>query len=117
MPLLLQALDLPDPDLRTNVINTLTLLTNQSPDAVAPHATTIVHSLLSTALDTSSTNTEARIASLKCLSVIPEKLQYLTLQSVKAEVIKELGKVLDDKKKQVRREGVDCRSKWYLLTG
>lgn len=118
MPLLLRALDLPDTDLRANVIDTIALLTRESPEAVTEHASTIIISLLTNALDLSaSSNTSTRIAALKCLAVFPEKLSYLTIQQQKLPVIKGLGQALDDKKKIIRKEAVDTRAKWYLLSG
>ena len=116
MPLLLRALDLPDTDLRGNVIGTIALLIRESPDAVSDHSSTIITSLLTNASDTTANN-PTRISALKCLAVFPEKLPYLTLQHQKHNVIKGLGAVLDDKRKAIRKEAVDCRSKWYLLSG
>jgi DNA repair/transcription protein MET18/MMS19 len=103
-------------DLRGNVIDTIALLTRESPDAVSEHASTIIISLLDNSLNT-SINIDTRIAALKCLAVFPEKLAYLTIQSQKVPVIRGLGKVLDDKKKAIRKEAVDTRAKWYLLSG
>jgi DNA repair/transcription protein MET18/MMS19 len=39
------------------------------------------------------------------------------LHSQKAVVLKELGKAVDDPRKDVRRAAVECRSKWFLYSG
>ena len=51
-----------------------------------------------------------RIAALKYLSVLPTLVRYDVLHPSKPVVIRELGKVLDDPKKSVRKEAVDTRS-------
>lgn len=35
------------------------------------------------------------------------------LHKQKAEVIKELGKAVDDRIRDVRKEAVECRARWY----
>jgi hypothetical protein len=41
-------------------------------------------------------------------------VRYDVLHPIKPFVLRELGKALDDKKRAVRKEAVDCRSKWYV---
>ena len=42
-------------------------------------------------------------------------IRYDVLHPIKAQVLKELGKALDDKKRNVRKEAVDCRARWCVL--
>lgn len=46
LPLLLRALDLPELDLRANVVDTLALLVKDTPEAIKGHAESIVSTLL-----------------------------------------------------------------------
>lgn len=71
LPLLLRALDLPELDLRAHVIDTFSLLVQNSPDTFKDQIPTIVSALLENALCSDpSKDTEAGIVSLSfpCLS-------------------------------------------------
>ena len=50
-----------------------------------------------------------RIAALRYLGVLPSIVRYNILHPQKSYVIRELGKVLDDPKRAVRKEAVDAR--------
>jgi len=58
---------------------------------------------------------KVRMAALKCLSEFPTSLRYDILHPYKAQVLKELGKTVGDRKRLVRREAVECRAKWFVL--
>ncbi|KAI8089741.1 RNAPII transcription regulator C-terminal-domain-containing protein [Halteromyces radiatus] len=63
--------------------------------------------------------TKIRRNALRCLSRYAQvaqstkKIEMLRLYVPK--VIKRLGMALDDKKRLVRKEAVDCREQWYML--
>jgi DNA repair/transcription protein MET18/MMS19 len=46
------------------------------------------------------------------LAIIPDVIRHDSLHTVKAGVLKELGRGLDDPLRAVRREAVECRAKW-----
>lgn len=58
-----------------------------------------------------------RISSLNFLAVLPKHIPYTTLHPQKAMILKELGRAVDDPRRDVRRAAVDCRSKWYMYSG
>lgn len=49
------------------------------------------------------------MAALKYIGVLPRVVRYDVLHPHKTAVIRELGKVLDDPKRSVRKEAVDAR--------
>jgi DNA repair/transcription protein MET18/MMS19 len=53
-----------------------------------------------------------RIAALRYLGLMPLVLRADILQPQKSLVLRELSLILDDPKKNVRKEAVDARSKW-----
>ena len=55
------------------------------------------------------------MASLKYLAVLPKAVRYDVLHPLKASVIRELGKTLDDPKRAVRKEAADARAAWYVF--
>ena len=56
-----------------------------------------------------------RVAALHCLQLMSMKFVYSKLHSHRLFVIKELGRVLDDKKRIVRQLAAIVRNEWILL--
>lgn len=114
IPLLIQSLSLPDSTLRVSTLETFRLAVTEAPDAMTPHVRAIISTLLGL-LDAAGQRNplEVRIAALKCLAQIPVVLPKDVLQPHMQFVLKQLAKPLDDKKRLVRKEAVDCRAKWY----
>ncbi|KAK4050301.1 hypothetical protein OIV83_003622 [Microbotryomycetes sp. JL201] len=121
MPLLVTSLDLDDASLRSNVIDTLTVL-------VKENASDIEHSIPNLALKALQAATcdqhvvtkpavTLRISALNFLASLPSQVPYVVLHPHKAVILKELGKATDDPRRDVRRAAVDCRSKWFLYSG
>ena len=58
------------------------------------------------------------MTSLKCLSKLrelsPEIIPYSKLHPMKVLVLKSLGKVIDDKKRVVRKFAAKVRNEWML---
>ncbi|KAG5652051.1 hypothetical protein H0H81_006471 [Sphagnurus paluster] len=112
MPLLLRGLDLPDFDIRADVIDTL--LTAAGDDIsekslVSEHASTLVTNMLKNSMWDEMPSVRVRTAALEYLSVLPSVVRYDVLHPMKATVLRELAKVLDDPKRSVRKEAVDTR--------
>lgn len=56
-----------------------------------------------------------RIKSIRCLKAFPGAMRNELLLPYRRRVLRELVKFLDDKKRDVRKEAVDCRAKWWAL--
>lgn len=56
-----------------------------------------------------------REAALRCLRIFPNKFRDETLLPYRKQVTKNLMAVLDDSKRVVRKEAVDCRAAWFNL--
>ncbi|GAA6032143.1 hypothetical protein JCM8097_007094 [Rhodosporidiobolus ruineniae] len=120
LPLLLTALSLPSPSLRANVIDALSVLVKEVPtevdNAIAGVASKVVKGL--TAGEKGGKGEVLlRLSSLHFLATLPAHIPYVTLHSLKPVVLKELGKAIDDPRREVRRAAVECRGKWYLFSG
>ncbi|KAI8639708.1 Dos2-interacting transcription regulator of RNA-Pol-II-domain-containing protein [Parasitella parasitica] len=94
---------------------TLSVAQNIVPDAqdlVAQHLGSFIHALLRLTRFQSS---NVRISALECLASIAVKGKPDVLSPFTPSVVKELSTALDDKKRLVRRNAVDCREKWYAI--
>ncbi|XP_044262588.1 MMS19 nucleotide excision repair protein homolog [Tribolium madens] len=66
-------------------------------------------------LTTYDNSMKVRILALQCLQEVTSQFPFSKLLPHKNDVLKVLGKVLDDKKRIVRKEAVEARSMWFLL--
>lgn len=114
MTLLLRAMEIPDPELCAYVVDTLGLMTAEATQTVTPHSSSLILAFVKAA--TTSPSPKLRSAALRALSVFPETVPYLSLQPHKVTVLKGLSKAVDDRKKSVRKDAVDCREAWYRLS-
>ena len=117
LPLLLQSLNLPSPVLRANALNTLYVMVIESPEIVSPHLETMIPILTSQITISPSNPPKVRIAALRCLAILPSQLNFTAVDPFQKMVIRAIGGVLDDPKRVVRKEAVDCRHAWYISGG
>ncbi|KZT67370.1 ARM repeat-containing protein [Daedalea quercina L-15889] len=124
MPLLLRGLDLPDFEIRASVIDTLLATAEGSSSSktkenniVAEHASSLVSTMLKNSMVRDMPSVRVRTSALRFLAVLPDVVRYDVLHPQKAVVIREIGKVLDDPKKTVRKEAVEARTNWFKFSG
>ncbi|GAA5841768.1 hypothetical protein JCM9279_003101 [Rhodotorula babjevae] len=122
IPLLITSLDLPDASLRANVLDALSTLVAEVPAELDNAISGIVAKVLrglsgETATAQGRAAVHLRLSSLAFLSVLPAHVPYLSLHGQKATVLKELGRAIDDPRRDVRRAAVDARSRWFLYSG
>jgi DNA repair/transcription protein MET18/MMS19 len=117
LPLLLQSLSLPSPTLRANAINTLYVMVMESPEIMSENLETLIPVLLTQIPLSAANPPSVRIASLRCLTILPSQLSLTAIEPFKGTVIRAVGRVLDDPKRGVRKEAVDCRHAWYTSSG
>ncbi|KAH0562369.1 hypothetical protein GP486_002935 [Trichoglossum hirsutum] len=116
LPLLLQSLDLDDPDVKAATIDTMSVTVSESPQAIASHVSSVIARLLNAADSTTGRNPpRVRQPALRCLSLLPGAIKNETLLPFKLQVIRDLTGALDDPKRHVRKEAVDCRARWFRM--
>lgn len=70
-----------------------------------------MHRLTSAAKD-ADVEQKVRLNALRCLKGFPGKVKESTLLPFKQAVTRGMMTVLDDPKRDVRKEGVECRAAW-----
>ncbi|KAL8671624.1 MAG: hypothetical protein Q9168_003875 [Polycauliona sp. 1 TL-2023] len=101
LPLLLQSLDLPDQEVKAATIESLAVMSQESPGAVEGHMSSLVTRLLQAA----SKPTEN-------IPIFPGKVKESVLLPYRPGIIKGILPVLDDPKRHVRKMAVECRATW-----
>lgn len=116
VPLLIESLSLSDASLKVSTLETFKLAVSEAADVVAPQIRSILPSLLALLDDTPNNTIRVRVAALTCLAQFPSFIAKDALAPHVQYVLKHLKIPLDDKKRIVRKEAVDCRSKWYTIS-
>jgi DNA repair/transcription protein MET18/MMS19 len=106
---LIQSLSLPDAALKVSTLETFKLAVSDAADIVSPQIRTILPPLLELL---KNNPIAVRVAALTCLAQFPLYIPNDSLAPHVNFVLKQLKESLDDKKRIVRKEAVDCRSKW-----
>lgn len=117
LPLLLQSIDLPDVGVKEATLETLHITISESAGSLREHVSSVINRLLSACTGNASAGNppRVRIKALHCLRAFPGALRGEFLLPYKRQVLKTLLVVLDDPKRTVRKEAVDCRVKWWAL--
>ena len=89
----------------------------ESPEIIATHIETMIAALLTQIEKSPSNPPNVRISSLRCLAILPTHLPFDSIDPFQKQVVRCLGAVLDDPKRQVRKEAVDSRHAWYTSSG
>ncbi|CAO3697107.1 unnamed protein product [Umbelopsis ramanniana] len=111
IPLLLDSLELDDAKLKISTLDTFRMAVADAPEIISQHVRRLVPALLQVAQH--SKQMAVRMSALMCLAQFPVSLTRDVLQPHCTYTIKQLSLCLDDNKRLVRRQAVDCRSKWY----
>lgn len=117
--LLLQSLDLKGVDnVKASAIGTLMSTLEEKPQVLEEHANALISRLLSnaTSKDKDKTNPpNVRVAALKALTLVAQKMKQETVLPYRRGVVKKLVGALDDGKREVRAVAVRCRKVWLGL--
>lgn len=115
-PLLLQALSLPNPQVRYASINTILSTIDEIPELVSDHLSTLVPNLLKLVkADDKLNKTDVRLVSLNCLEALTHCVKLEKLVPYQSRILKDLSPVLDDGKRTVRKAAVDARQAYFEL--
>ncbi len=115
LPLLLQSLDLEASDVKAATIKTLTMVSQENPQTVEGHVGSLVSRLLKCVTFLEVNSVHVRHRALRCLRTFPGRAKGSTLLPYKNKVTRGLLNVLDDPKRQVRKEAVECRAAWFNM--
>lgn len=109
----------------SSILNKTSKFTQESSvspaEFISQHLSTLIPALVSTCLQDSENSysvampPSVRVAALKCLDSFVEHVPNNRLLPHTKTVIRELGKVVDDKRRIVRKEAVWTRQKYYEM--
>lgn len=119
LPLLLQSLEAPGNGVKLASIEVLLVAIKESPTAVESHIQGIIKRLINSFHNTfekaSNCAPAVRAKALICMAAIPAHIRLTVVLPYKRVVLKELGTAVNDPKRKVRTEAVDCQMAWWNL--
>ena len=115
LPLLLQSLDLEDSEVKAASLQTLTVVSHEDSKSVEEHVGSLVSRLLKCVTYSEVNSANVRHNALRCLRIFPGDMKDSTLLPYKSTVTRGLLNVLDDPKRNVRKEAVECRAAWLNM--
>lgn len=133
LPLLLQSLDLNDQEVKAATIESIIVISQESPSAIEGHISSLINRLLKSAESRNTTTTtiadkqqqtqrqqaentaKVRLNALRCLWIFPGRVKDSALLPFRDGVVRSLWEVLDDRKRDVRKAAVECRAAWLNL--
>ncbi|KAI9884489.1 MAG: hypothetical protein M1823_003737 [Watsoniomyces obsoletus] len=118
LPLLLQSIDLPDANVKFASLEVLLITLQEAPKTVEGHISSVINRLVASLAPTQSANPpRVRITALRCLQVLPTAFASRTelILPHRRALVKNLVISLDDPKRDVRKEAVDCRRAWLRV--
>ncbi|CAI4064430.1 Met18p SKDI_09G0420 [Saccharomyces kudriavzevii IFO 1802] len=114
-PLLLQALDMPDSEVRVSALETLKDSTDKHNNLITEHISTIIPLLLSLVLPQKYNNVSVRLMALQLLEMTTTVVPLNYCLSYQDDVLSGLIPVLSDKKRMVRKQCIDTRQVYFEL--
>lgn len=135
LPLLLQSLDLNDQEVKAATIESIIVISQESPSAVEGHISSLINRLLNSTTTTTTADKQqqqhqhqtqrqqqghkntanVRLNALRCLWIFPGRVKDSALLPFRNRVVRSLWEVLDDRKRDVRKAAVECRAAWLDL--
>eukprot|EP00117_Sycon_ciliatum_P016409 scpid25312/ scgid15851/ MMS19 nucleotide excision repair protein homolog; MET18 homolog; MMS19-like protein len=112
LPLVIQCLSSSSAQLLTSSLNAIMALMNGAPDVMGQYVSDIIPLLLK--LSRFQGNMKVRQSSLRCLGSLTALPHHL-LYPHKNRLTQDLVASLDDHKRLVRRDAVECRNRWIML--
>ncbi|EPS40889.1 hypothetical protein H072_5246 [Dactylellina haptotyla CBS 200.50] len=109
------SLDLEDSAIKTASIDTLSVTVTEATSLVSEHISSLITRLLAASSPSDVNTIKVRTAALRCLSIFPTALNISVVIPYKRQIMRALLKPLDDPKRSVRKEAVDCRARWFAL--
>ncbi|CCK73044.1 Met18p KNAG_0M01910 [Huiozyma naganishii CBS 8797] len=115
LPMLLQALEMPNSEVRVSSLETLSDVTEKFHQLITEHTSTLIPLLLKLVVPGTHNNAAVRLMSLKLLEVIAAVVPLNYCLEFKEQVIVGLLKPLSDKKRIIRKQSIDTRQVYFEL--
>lgn len=114
MPLLIESMSFPDTVLKLSTLDLFQFSLQEATDIMAKHIITLLPAFTSL-IGPAEKSMKVRISALKCIQLISTNISRDVVLPYVKDTLKAIAIPLDDKKRLVRKQAVECRESWYLI--
>ncbi|EPB91135.1 hypothetical protein HMPREF1544_02015 [Mucor circinelloides 1006PhL] len=114
VPLLIESMSFPDTVLKLSTLDLFQFSLQEATDIMAKHIITLLPAFTSL-IGPAEKSMKVRISALKCIQLISTNISRDVVLPYVKDTLKAIAIPLDDKKRLVRKQAVECRESWYLI--
>ncbi|KAL7335341.1 hypothetical protein PS15p_200831 [Mucor circinelloides] len=114
VPLLIESMSFPDIVLKLSTLDLFQFSLQEATDIMAKHIITLLPAFTSL-IGPAEKSMKVRISALKCIQLISTNISRDVVLPYVKDTLKAIAIPLDDKKRLVRKQAVECRESWYLI--
>ncbi|KAI8647563.1 RNAPII transcription regulator C-terminal-domain-containing protein [Parasitella parasitica] len=114
VPLLIESMAFPDIVLKLSTLDLFQFSLQEATDIMAKHIITLLPAFISL-IGPAEKSMHVRISALKCIDLISTKIPRDIVVPFVKDTLKAITIPLDDKKRLVRKQAVECIENWYLI--
>jgi DNA repair/transcription protein MET18/MMS19 len=105
----------PDTVLKLSTLELFQFSLQEATDIMAKHIITLLPAF-TPLIGPDEKSMKVRISALKCIDLISTKISRDVVLPYVKDTLKVIAIPLDDKKRLVRKQAVECRENWYLIS-
>lgn len=116
LPLLLESFEIKNSTVQEAAINTVLVTLSDATETFSPHVNALVPRLLRLAqYEKNGPSAAVRCAAISCLSSLATSVPRTTIERFRADILQRLAKIVDDPKREVRKQAVICGQVYHEL--
>ncbi|KAI8092106.1 Dos2-interacting transcription regulator of RNA-Pol-II-domain-containing protein [Thamnidium elegans] len=114
VPLLIRSLSFPDAVLKLSTLELFEFALSEVTNVMAQHISTLLPAFI-LLIGPQEGSMKVRILALKCIELVCKNISRDIVLPHVRDTLKAIAVPLDDKKRLVRKQAVECRETWYLI--
>lgn len=114
VPLLIDSLSFADTVLKLSTLDLFAFSLSEATHVMEKNIKDLLPAFIAL-IGPSEKSMQVRIAALKCIDLVSVKVSRDIVLPYTKETLKAISVPLDDKKRLVRKQAVECRESWYLI--
>lgn len=114
MPLLIRSSSFPDTVLKLSTLDLFEFALTQATDVMTEHISALLPAFIAL-IGPHERSMRVRISALKCIDLVCRNVSRDVVLPYVKDTLKAIAIPLDDKKRLVRKQAVECRESWFLV--
>lgn len=112
---MIKSTSFPDTVLKLSTLDLFEFALCQATDVMTKHISTLLPAFISL-IGPNERSMNVRISALKCIDLVCKNISRDVVLPHTKDTLKAIAIPLDDKKRLVRKQAVECRENWFLIS-